>query len=157
MTHSIKPRVEVKKIDTKELELPDTAYIRDIEDRVFQSIILQALVKIEGISLVEGNFLDYILGRSAVEGLKGIYAEQDNKNHVVRVKVEVNVQYGVNIPQKAEEIQTQIVDEITRITGLHVASVHVVFKNMVSAERLRKQSLEPSPTTSIEEEFTDEF
>lgn len=156
-----KKPIESKKIYTKELELPDTAYIRDIEDRVFQSIVLQALAQIEGISLVEGNFLDYILGRSAVEGLKGIYAEQDNKNHVLRIKVEVNIQYGISIPSKAEEIQSKIVDELTRITGLHVASVHVVFKNVVSPEEVRRQAQQgqanPSVTSSIEEEYTDEF
>ncbi|MFT5318718.1 MAG: hypothetical protein ACI8RA_001986, partial [Chlamydiales bacterium] len=50
-------KVKIKKsenVDTKELEVPDTVFVRDIENRVFQAIILQGLSKIEGISLLEG-------------------------------------------------------------------------------------------------------
>ena len=31
-----------------------------------------------------------------------------------------------------QEVQTKIVEEVSRWTGLHVASVHVIFKNMVA-------------------------
>src|SRR5215471_18826893 len=99
-----KPKAEKKKVDTKEFELPETVFIRDIEDKVFQSIVLQCLSQIDGISLVEGNFIDHLLGRSA-EGVKGITAEQDDKNQSVHIKVEVNILFGVKIPQKSEEIQ----------------------------------------------------
>jgi uncharacterized alkaline shock family protein YloU len=153
-----KSKAEKKKFDTKEFELPETVFIRDIEDRVFQSIVLQCLAQIEGISLVEGNFIDNILGRSAVEGVKGIYAEQDNKNHSVNIKVEVNILYGTPIPEKAEEIQTKIAEEITRLTGLHVSTVHVVFKNVISNEEARKLSQTSSLIDSqLEDEYTDEF
>jgi uncharacterized alkaline shock family protein YloU len=101
-----KIKVDKKKVDTKEFELPETIFIRDIEDKVLQSIVLQCLAQIDGISLVEGNFIDHILGRSA-EGVKGIFAEQDDKNQSVRIKVEVNVLYGISIPEKAEKLQKQ--------------------------------------------------
>jgi uncharacterized alkaline shock family protein YloU len=158
-----KLKLDKKKVDTKEFELPETIFIRDIENKVFQSIILQCLAQIEGISLVEGNFIDHILGRSA-EGVKGIYAEQDDKNQSINIKVEVNVLYGTSIPQKAEEIQTKISHEITELTGLHVASVHVVFKNVISIEaasRLNQQNSQQSMTqlleSNLEEEYSDEF
>jgi uncharacterized alkaline shock family protein YloU len=162
MSGLMKSHREPKKFDTKELELPETTFIRDIEDRVFQSLVLQVLAEIEGISLIEGNFLDYILGRSAVDGVKGIYAEQDSKKQSLNIKVEVNVRYGISIPLKAEEIQTKIVESLTEITGLHVSGVHVVFKNVISQERMKKlaqQSSHPiqNPTSSIEEEFGEEF
>ena len=90
-----KLKVEKKKVDTKEFDLPETIFIRDIENKVFQSIILQCLAHIEGISLIEGNFIDHLFGRSS-EGVKGIYAEQDNKNQSVNVKVEVYILYGTS-------------------------------------------------------------
>lgn len=151
-----------RRVDTKEFELPDTVFIRDIENKVFQSIILQCLSEIPGISLIEGNFIDHLLGRSS-EGAKGIYAEQDPKKHSVNIKVEVNVAYGIEIPEKAEEIQTAITQQITELTGLHVASVHVVFKNVVSEEQLKKlsqsliQTPSPFPKNSSGDEYTDEF
>jgi len=70
---------EAKKVDTKEFELPETLFVRDIENRVFQGIILQCLSKIDGIGLPEGNFIDNILGRKAQDNLKGITIEQDEK------------------------------------------------------------------------------
>lgn len=143
--------------------LPETVFIRDIDDKVFQSIVLQCLSQIEGISLVEGNFIDHILGRSA-EGVKGIEAEQDDKNQSVNIKVEVNILYGISIPEKAEQIQTKISDKITELTGLHVARVHVVFKNMVSAEQAGKinqqfagQRNQNLMSSNIDEEYSDEF
>lgn len=126
-----RPKVNNKKVDTKEFEFPETTFVRDIDNRVFQGIVLQVLSEIDGISLVEGNFIDNLLGRKGQENIKGIQAEQDMQNHTISIKVEVNVCYGVSIPSKAEEIQSHIAEEITKLTGLHVASVHVVFKNVI--------------------------
>lgn len=155
----------VKKVDTKEFELPETLFVRDIENRVFQGIVLQCLAQIEGITLVEGNLIDSLLGRSGPEGnVKGIHAEQDSKNHSVNIKVEVNICYGYSIPEKADEIQTKITEDVIRLTGLHVACVHVVFKNvitqaqakrMASTENLKEQNI--ISESSIEEEYSDEF
>ena len=158
-----KVKVDLKgKVDTKEFELPETLFVRDVENRVFQGIALQCLSRIDGIALVEGNFIDNIFGRGAVEGIKGIYIEQDNRNHSVGVKIEVNICYGYSIPEKAEEIQALCAEEITRLTGLHVAYVHVVFKSVVLAEQLRRGILpteRPSALmgSHVEEEYNDEF
>ncbi len=118
------------KFDAKEFDFPETLYIRDIENRVFQGIVLQCLAKVGDISLVEGSFIHHLFGES-LEGLKGISAEQDSKNQSVGIKVEVNIDYGVSIPDKAEEIQSKISHEVTRLTGLHVSCVHVIFKNII--------------------------
>lgn len=158
-----KLKVDKKKVDTKEFEIPETTFIRDIENKVFQSIVLQCLAQVEGISLVEGNFIDHLLGRSS-EGVKGIYTEQDEKNQSVNIKVEVNILYGIPIPEKAEEIQTKISEEIVKLTGLHVSSVHVVFKNVVSIEQANKLSQLGSAQgpahlmgSGLGEEYSDEF
>lgn len=120
-----------EKFDPKEIELPETIYIRDIETRVFQTITLQTLASIEGVSMLEGNLIDSFLGRDGPDRIKGIYVDQDQKNHSVKVKIEVNVAYGICLPKKAEEIQTRISEEISHLTGLHVSCVHVIFKNLV--------------------------
>ncbi len=67
-----KGKNELKKFDTKEFEIPETTFSRDIENKVLQGIILQSLANVEGISLLEGNFIDNILGRSGPESIKGI-------------------------------------------------------------------------------------
>ena len=131
-----KAKFDSLKVDTKEFELPETEYIRDIDNRVFQGIILQTLAKIPGISLLEGNFIDHIFGRS--EGVKGIHTEQDPKSCSISVKVEVAIGYGISIPEKAEEIQTRVVQELVRMTGLRVSHVHVVFKDIIPSDAAKK-------------------
>jgi uncharacterized alkaline shock family protein YloU len=164
--NEVKNKVDVKKVDTKEFELPETVFIRDIENKVFQGIVLQCLSQIEGISLVEGNLIDSLLGRSTLDsGIKGIYIEQDNKNHSVSIKVELNMCYGYTIPDKAEEIQTKITEDVTKLTGLHVSCVHVVVKNVISAEQAKRaastlESGKEQPILTegnLAEDYTEEF
>lgn len=154
-----RPTFDSKKVDTKEFEFPETVFIRDIDNRVFQGIVLQTLSSINGIGLVEGNFIDSLLGRGGQESVKGIQAEQNEQNRTIRIKVEVNVCFGICIPEKAEEIQTKITEEITKLTGLHVASVHVVFKNVISEG---PQGMSPLLSQNelvkhADEDYTDEF
>jgi uncharacterized alkaline shock family protein YloU len=152
---------EVKKIDTKEFDLPETVFSRNIDNRVFQGIILQCLASIEGIALVGGSFIDNFLGRTSPEGIKGIHAEQDSKNQGIDIKIEVNICYGYVIPDKAEEIQTRVAEEITRLTGLHVASIHIAFKNVIPCEEMnRTAGTAPgaqAETEELIEDFSDEF
>lgn len=155
-----KTAVDIKKVDTNEFDIPETYFIRDVENRVFQGIVLQCLSEIEGIGLVEGNFIDSIFSRGQ-EGIAGIHVDQDSKNHSVTVKIEINVQYGFSIPEKAEEIQTRVANEITKITGLHVSCVHVVFKNVLPIDQIKMLR---SPLTSssnvksnLEDDYNDEF
>ncbi|MEZ5315569.1 MAG: Asp23/Gls24 family envelope stress response protein [Chlamydiales bacterium] len=146
-------------VDTKEFELPKTVFSRDIETRVIQVIILQCLSKIQGVGLIEGNLIDTLLGRTDTDRLKGIFVEQDSKNHQVKVKVEILVKYGISIPKKAEEVQTKVVEEITHLTGLHVATVHVVIKGLVPENKEKKEESYPASLLNheIEEEEVDAY
>jgi uncharacterized alkaline shock family protein YloU len=123
--------VNMKKYDTKEFDFPETVFISDIDPKLLQGIALQCLAKIDGVAVVEGTFIDSIFGRGGTEKGASIHAEQDSKNQTVSIKVEVNIRYGVSIPQKAEEIHSKLVKEITELTGLHVASVQVLFRGLI--------------------------
>lgn len=152
-----KKTTDLRHFDAKEFEIPETVFVRDIENRVFQNIVGQCLSKIRDVVLVEGGFIDNIFGRSGVEGVAGVQAEQDNANHSIRIRIEVNISYGVSIPDKADEIQTKVAEEITRLTGLHVASVHVVFKDLISATQPKREPSAQRPAETIEEEYSDDF
>lgn len=130
-----------KQIDKKELELPDTIFIRDIESKVFQSIIVQCIEHIEGIETLEGSLFDSLLGRDSLDGVKGIHVEQDQKNHAVNIRVEINVAYGICIPEKAEEVQAKIAQDVSHLTGLHVGRVHIVFKNLIASQRETEEAV----------------
>ncbi|MDJ0651601.1 MAG: Asp23/Gls24 family envelope stress response protein [Simkaniaceae bacterium] len=147
---------QFKELDTKELTFADTVFIRDIETRVFQAIVIKCLVEIEGVALLEGTLLDNLLGREGNERIKGIHVEQDSKNHSVSIKVEINIAHGISIPQKAEEIQTKIATEVCKVTGLHVSVVHVVFKALLADEPFEKM-VEEEIEKEAEEFSAEEF
>lgn len=147
-----------EKFDSKELELPDTVFIRDIETRVFQTIALQTLASIAGVSMLEGNLIDSFLGRDGPDRVKGIHVDQDQKKHSVKLKIEVNVAYGISLPEKADEIQMKLAQEISKMTGIHVSSVHVVFKNLILPEK-RPEKIEVEEVEEIEKavEYAGDF
>lgn len=145
------------KVDTQELEVPETTYVRDIENRVFQAIILQVLTKIDDINLIEGNLIDAILHRGNVERIKGIYVEQEAKSPTIKIKVEVNVHYGISIPEKAKEIQQKITEDVNRLTGLHVSSVHVIFKSMYLDEPKMIHEEQPQEVSQVQDLNKEEF
>ncbi len=138
-------------MDTKEIDLPDTLFIRDIETRVFQTIALQTLSNIEGVSMLEGNLIDSFLGRDGPDRIKGIHVDQDQKNRSVKLKLEVNIAYGISLPEKAEEIQNNIAQEVSHLTGLHVSCVHVIFRNLVLPMGEEKEEVSPEAVKEIEE------
>ena len=148
---------QFKELDTKELKFADTIFVRDIESRVFQAIVIKCLAEIEGVALLGGTLLDNLLGREGNERIKGIHVEQDSKNHSVSIKVEVNIAHGISIPEKSEEIQTRIAEEVTQLTGLHVACVHVVFKALIEDEPLMGEILEEEVPEEEKEFSSEEF
>lgn len=117
-------------LDRSEIHFPETVFVHDIDSRVFQAIALQCILRTEGLAPLEANLLDSFLGRDGSDRFKGVYVEQNDKQQSVDVTVEVNVAYGIHIPEKSAEIQERIAHEITQLTGLHVGSVHVIFKNL---------------------------
>lgn len=125
------PEVIEEKLEEKFKDQFTVSFGQEIEDRVFQSIALQCLAKIEGVSLVEGNIIDHLFGRTSTERIRGIHVSQDGKTGALKVKVEVNMNYGISIPEKAKEIQHKIAEEMKMLTGLDVSGVHVVFKNLI--------------------------
>lgn len=140
---------QFEKMDSKELNFPDTVFVHGVESRVFQAITMKALSEVEGIGLIEGNLFDSLLGREGTERIKGIHVEQDQKNHSVSVRLEINVEYGLPLPAKAQEIQSKVAMRITDLTGLHVASVHVMFKDLI-------RELAPEQEAAVAEEDVEE-
>ena len=149
---------DFKNSSSQSLTHKDTVYIREIETKVYQSITLKCLSNIEGIGLIEGNFIDHLLGREGLERNKYIHIEQDAKNHSLTVKIELNVAYGICIPEKADEIQYKIVNDIQKLTGTLVTSVHIVFKSLLPDEDLEKiLSNQMEQSTDSVNEFFNEF
>jgi len=163
MTQEVKDKEESIEELKETIEDVTISFGQEIEDRVFQAIALQCLAKIEGVSLIEGNIIDHLFGRSSSDRIRGINVTQDGKTGSLRVKVEVNMAYGICIPDKAKEIQHKIAEEMKMLTGLEVSGVHVTFKNLIlpeqEKERVKRAILEddlpPQPEAKEEESVTE--
>ena len=135
-----------------ELEAAETVFSRDIENKVFKTIVYQTLSTIEGVKLVEESFLDNFLKKASLENIKGIHAELNSQCNAVSIRVEINVLYGMSIPEKSEEIQSKINDAIHSFTGIHVDAIHVIFKNVILPDTLNQDLSESSEQTIACEE-----
>ena len=121
-------------ITDAEKNTPETTFSYDIDNRVFQSITVKCLLGIEGITFIEGNLIDHLLGRESTERIKGVTVEQDPNTHAVNVKIELNIMFGLPIQTKAGEIQKKLTESIESLTGALVSGVHVVFRNVYTKE-----------------------
>lgn len=144
-------KTDTQRFYSKELELPDTLFVRDIDNRVFQHLVAQALARVPDVALVEGGFMQNILSRGNTESVSAIHAEQDSQAKSLKIRVDLNIAYGVAIPEKAEEIQNLLNEELTRLTGLHVASIHLVFRGLIP------QASERDTERDSQEEYRDGF
>jgi len=111
-------------------------YIQDIESKVFQAITYQVLKEIASIELVEGSILDSFLGVEGAEKIKAIHVELDETNPFVSFKIDLNILYGVSIPEKSEEIQNKVKVKVEELTGYQIGFIHLVFKNIVFPQSL---------------------
>jgi uncharacterized alkaline shock family protein YloU len=136
-------------IDSQEFELPETLFSHNIENKVFQQVVLKVLSSISGIGFIKGNILQSLIGRH--DRVKGISTEQDPQSHSIKIHIELNIHYGVSIPQKAEEIQTAVVEEITRMTGVRVSEILIHFKGLVEREK-KNSPQEGGASPTIEEQ-----
>jgi len=100
--------------------------------------------------------IDNLLQIANPDGISGVIITQDSKNHSVAVRVELNVAYGISIPDKAEEVQARISEEVTRYTGLHVSEVHVVVKDILLPNEGRETHSANHPIEEISEGFNDQ-
>ena len=148
----------MSKIDPQEFELPETIYSRDINNKVFQGIVEKTISLIPGVSLQGETLIDQMIGRA--EKYRGITTIQDPDTQSIKVLIELSVKYGTNIPQKAEEIQAAVAEDLTMMTGLHVSEVHVIFKDLLKEAPLGVELTSAFPEvvgTAIQEEFEDDF
>jgi uncharacterized alkaline shock family protein YloU len=119
-------------------DLTETVFLTDIENKVFQAIVFQTLQEISSIELIEGSIFDTLLGGEEGERMKGIHIECDEAQPTVNVKIELNILYGVCIPEKSLEIELKVKEKITQLTGFHVGLIHVTFKNVVCPKSLQE-------------------
>jgi len=93
-------------------------------NEVIATIAGLAAVDVKGVAGMSGGFTDGItelLGRKNLS--KGIKVEVGSEE--VAVDISIVVEYGIPIPEVAENIQTSVIKAVETMTGLKVVEVNI--------------------------------
>ena len=105
-----------------------------VHKKALAEIALSAINDINGASLIVPNVLDNIKQWLGQEEVPGISVFVDD-NQDVSIMMDINVRYGMNIPDVAREVQDAVKTAIRRTVDIYVKDVNV---NIQGIERGQK-------------------
>jgi len=107
-----------------------------IENEVVAKIVALAAADAEGIVGLVGRFsIGDMLGRK--EGDKGVTVSIEENR--VKINIEVNVEYGLNIYDVCHRLRRKIKDAVEDMTGLAVERVDVNVRDIIVQPREAKE------------------
>ena len=112
-----------------------------IHENVIASAVRKATKRVEGVVRLSGssivNNIAELIGNKTI-GDRAIAVEIDGE--MVAIEVKVNIMYGVHVPTVAAGIQTAVVEEVEKITGMTVTSVNVIVQELDDPEEVTEDS-----------------
>ena len=104
-----------------------------IADDVVKTIAAKATADVEGVYKLAGGVVDEvsrILGKKRpTTGVKVEVGEVE-----CNIEIYIVVKYGYKIPEVAEEVQKNVLEEVSRLSGLKVVEVNVYVQNVKMEE-----------------------
>ena len=98
-----------------------------IADDVIATIAGLAATEVEGVSAMQGNVTNELVGKLGMKNLtKGVHIKVTEKG--VAVELSVQMRYGYSIPKTCKTIQEKVKAAIENMVGLsvEVVNVHIV-------------------------------
>lgn len=113
-----------------------------IHENVIAAAVRKATANVEGVRRLAGNAIvnniaDLIGNKSISDRSIAVHIDGDS----VAVEVKVNILYGVNVPTVATNIQTAVVEEVEKITGMNVTAVNVIVQELDDPEDEEKEEV----------------
>ncbi|HCE45461.1 MAG TPA: hypothetical protein DET40_18125 [Lentisphaeria bacterium] len=107
-----------------------------IHENVIASIVRKAACSVNGVIRLSGspivdNIAEIIGNRRIGDRAISINIEGEN----VSVEVKVNIAYGVHLPTVAANVQSAIMREVEKMTGMTVTNVNVIVQELDTEER----------------------
>lgn len=104
-----------------------------IADDVVKTIAAKATADVDGVYKLAGGVVDEvsrILGKKRpTNGVKVEVGEVE-----CNIEIYIIVKYGYKIPEVAEEVQKNVLEEVSRLSGLKVVEVNVYVQNVKMEE-----------------------
>ena len=94
-----------------------------IADEVVAIIAGLAATEVEGVASMAGNITNEVISKLGMKNLsKGVKVDV---GETVKVALSLNLEYGYNIPETSEKVQSKVKYAIENMTGLPVSDVNV--------------------------------
>lgn len=105
-----------------------------IHGNVISSIVRRAALSIDGVSRLSGssfvdNIAEIVGSRKMHDRAIAIEIDEDK----VAVEIKVNLLFGYNVPEIATQLQSVIIEEVEKVTGMTVTSVNVIVQEIEEA------------------------
>jgi len=102
-----------------------------IHENVIAAAVRKATCKVDGVIRLSGsaivNNIAELIGNKTI-GDRSIAVHIDGAT--VSIDVKVNLSYGAHVPTVASNIQSAVVSEVEKITGMTVTAVNVVVQEL---------------------------
>jgi uncharacterized alkaline shock family protein YloU len=99
-----------------------------IHNTVIAVIARQAAIKVPGVVDLVGTLVDGIVGIVGKSPDKGVHVEIVDNNIVLELKLMVD--YGINIPKVAWQVQGDVRQAVEQMTGKSVKAVNVIVQSL---------------------------
>ena len=105
-----------------------------IHGNVISSIVRRAALSIDGISRLSGssfvdNIAEIVGSRKIHDRAIAIEIDEDK----VAIEIKINLIFGYNVPEIAAQVQSVIIEEVEKVTGMTVISVNVIIQEIEEA------------------------
>ena len=95
-----------------------------IADEVVAIIAGLAATEVEGVASMNGNITNELVGKLGMKSLsKGV--KVDVLDNVVCVDLNLNLEYGYNMPEICQTVQEKVKTAMENMTGLQVSDVNI--------------------------------
>ena len=102
-----------------------------VHESVIASIIRKAACSVDGVIRLAGNTLvdniaEFVGSKKVMD--RAISIEMGD--NAVKIEIRVILAYGCKVPEVASNIQSAVIEEITRITGMQVPRIDIVVMDL---------------------------
>ena len=95
-----------------------------ISDEAVASVAALAATEVDGVASLAGNVTYDLVGKLGAKGLaKGIKFTIEDSS--VDIELDLNIEYGRNIPATCKKVQEKVKSSLENMTGLGVKSVNI--------------------------------
>jgi len=117
----------------KNIEKIDLGSVQ-VHKKVFAEIIASALEGVDGVRLIDKSFGNRFVEMFGQRDFPGIEIKADEQ-HDVYLELKIFVQYGLNIPDAARQVQETVKKAVNKTLDISLKEIHVNVQGIERGEK----------------------